>query len=121
MLDKGRAALAGTAGDYKFACALDLQLLQFAGIDPEALKAELQAGRSDAEILAWWRARAARAPTEPAIAAWSVHQDQRAPADPESRAFFNQVHRQVAPHRDDVVTWFDLLDLDDYASFGGRP
>ena len=26
----------------------------------------------------------------------------------------------LAPERDDIVTWFDLLDLDDYISFGGQ-
>jgi hypothetical protein len=51
MLDKGRALLAGQAGEYNFACPLDQQLLQFAGIDPKALKAELQTGKGDEFIL----------------------------------------------------------------------
>jgi hypothetical protein len=25
-----------------------------------------------------------------------------------------------APKRTDIVTWFDLLDVDDYVSFGGK-
>jgi hypothetical protein len=28
--------------------------------------------------------------------------------------------QKIAPNRDDLTTWFDLLDLDDYASFGGQ-
>jgi hypothetical protein len=44
----------------------------------------------------------------------------RAPADVESREFFHGIHAKVAPKREDVVTWFDLLDLDDYASYGGQ-
>jgi hypothetical protein len=31
-----------------------------------------------------------------------------------------QVNTNTAPNRDDLSTWFDLLDLDDYASFGGQ-
>jgi hypothetical protein len=54
------------------------------------------------------------------IAAWSAWQEQRAPDNPDSRAFFNDTHRKIAPKRTDVVTWFDLLDLDDYVSFGGK-
>jgi hypothetical protein len=27
---------------------------------------------------------------------------------------------KVGPNREDIVTWFDLLDLDDYVSFGGK-
>ena len=39
-LDKGRASLDGKNGEYHFACPLDKLFLEFAGVDPEALKAE---------------------------------------------------------------------------------
>ena len=29
-------------------------------------------------------------------------------------------HAKMAPKRRDIFTWFDLLDLDDYVSFGGQ-
>ena len=48
------------------------------------------------------------------------HAEQRAPADAESRAYFNELHTKAAPKREDIVTWFDLLDVDDYVSFGGQ-
>ncbi len=120
MLDKGRAVLAGKNGEYNFACPLDQQFLCFAGIDPEVLKQQLAAGKGDGEILEWVarNAKPARAVSE--IAAWSAYQEQRAPDNPGSRAFFNDVHGKVAPKRTDIATWFDLLDLDDYASFGGK-
>ena len=51
MLDKGRATLAGKNGEYHYACPLDQRFLEFAGIDPEALKMEL--GKGDGEILEW--------------------------------------------------------------------
>ncbi len=120
MLGKGRAVLAGKNGEYNFACPLDQQFLGFAGIDPEALKQQLAAGKGDGEILEWitQNAKPARAGSE--IVAWSSWQEQRAPDNPGSRAFFNDIHAKVAPQRTDIATWFDLLDLDDYASFGGR-
>jgi len=121
MIDKGRALLAGTQGEYKYACPLDQQFLTFAGIDAEALKAELAAGKSDGEILEWVNANASNHPTEAAIAAWSAFQEQRTPGVVEARAFFHKAHEELAPKRGDIVTWFDLIDLDDYASFGGRP
>ncbi len=121
MLDKCRATLAGRQGEYKYACPLDQHLLQFAGVDPEALKAQVATGQGDGDLLAWFDAHATRQPTPSAIAAWSAHQIQRAPGDPDSRAFFNQIHAAIAPRRTDIVTWFDLLDLDDYISFGGQP
>jgi hypothetical protein len=42
------------------------------------------------------------------------------PSDPESREYFDDIHKKVAPQREDIASWFDLLDLDDYASFGGK-
>jgi len=119
MLDKGRATLAGKNGEYNYACPLDQQFLQFVGVDPEALKQELAAGKGDGEILEWIE-KNAKTPRHPAeIASWSAWQEQRAPGEPELREFFNGVHAKVAPKRRDIVTWFDLLDLDDFASFGG--
>ncbi len=118
MLDKGRATLAGKNGEYKYACPLDQRFLEFVGLDPEALKAQLT--KSDGEVLSWIQANARhqRAPHE--IAAWSAWQEQRTPSDVESREFFNGIHKNIGPNREDISTWFDLLDWDDYVSFGGR-
>jgi hypothetical protein len=120
MLDKGRATLAGLNGEYNFDCPLDQLFTSFVGISGTELKERLAAGLGDGEILDWITANAKiqRAPFE--IAAWSAYQDQRAPSDLEMRQFFNEYHQQVAPARSDVVTWFDILDLDDYVSFGGK-
>lgn len=120
MLDKGRATIAGKNGEYHYACPLDQRFLEFAGVDPKALKKELAKGRGDGEILEWINAHSKTKPSAHEIAAWSALHDQRAPADPESRKFFNEVHAKLAPKREDIVTWFDLLDLDDYVSFGGK-
>lgn len=121
VLDKGRATIAGKNGEYTYACPLDQRFLQFVGIDPEALKQELAAEKNDGDILAWIEANSTTKPSAPLIATWSQQQEQRVPTDPDSRSFFNEIHAKVAPQRTDISTWFDLLDLDDYASFGGKP
>lgn len=121
LLDKCRAVLAGTQGEYKFACSVDQRFLSFVGIEPEALKAQVALGKSDSEMLSWIRteARPHRCPSE--IAAWSAYQEASVPGTPDARDFFQRCHTHIAPGRDDVTTWFDLLDLDDFASFGGCP
>jgi len=120
MLDKGRATISGKNGDYNYACPLDQRFLQFAGIDPEALKKEIAAGKSDGEILEWVQKNAKNKPTEPEIAAWSDFAERRVPGDADSRGFFNELQQKAAPNREDITTWFDLLDVDDFVSFGGR-
>jgi hypothetical protein len=119
FLDKGRAALAGTAGDYIFGCPLDQRFLEFTGLKLDAVRRQLKANKTDAQILAWIQRHAPRKPAPADIAAWSALQEQRVPTDPDGRTFFNDLHREAAAHRSDIATWFDLLDLDDFASFGG--
>jgi len=121
ILDKGRATLAGTPGEYTYGCPLDMRFFQFIGLEPDALKQQLSAGLPDGEILSWITRNASPKRNESEIKAWSDWQEQRVPTTPESRSFFNEIHAKVAPHREDIGTWFDLLDLDDYASFGGQP
>jgi hypothetical protein len=120
MLDKGRASVIGKVGEYHYNCPLDQRFTSFAGIDAEALKKELAAGKGDGEILEWITAKAKNKHTDSEIAAWSAQQEQRAPSDTESRAFFNDLHTKTAPKREDISTWADLLDVDDYVSYGGK-
>jgi hypothetical protein len=121
MLDKGRAVLAGKNGEYNYACPMDQRFLKFVGIKADALKKQLAAGKGDTEILAWVHKNAKRKLTDSEIQGWSAYQEQRAPADTGAREFFHGVHAKIAPKREDIATWFDLLDLDDYVSFGGKP
>src|SRR5580765_4955313 len=70
-LDKGRATIVGKNGEYHFACPLDQQFLTFVGIDPEPLRAELEAGKGDGEILEWINANARNKRTPWEIEQWS--------------------------------------------------
>ena len=118
ILDVGRAHLAGKAGEYHYGCPLDQEFFSFAGLKADDLLDLLKAGKSDTEVLAWVRQYSNRA--EPEIMFWSEYQAQRSPSDAEGRDFYNGSVQKIAPQRDDLVTWFDLLDLDDYTSFGGQ-
>jgi len=120
MLDKGRATLAGKNGEYHFDCPMDKRFLSFVGIDANKLKDQLAAGKGDGEILEWINANATNKFEEWQIQDWSAHQENRVPADTDSRSFFQKLHTAAGPKREDVTTWFELLDLDDFVSFGGK-
>ncbi len=120
MLDKGRATIANQNGEYHYACPLDKRFLSYTGINPEQLKEELAEGKSDSEILEWVQANAPHNPDPWEIAQGSAYQEARVPPDPESREFFNELHKAASEQREDIVTWFELLDLDDHVTCGGK-
>ena len=52
-LDKCRASLAGTLGEYHYDCPLDNLFFDFTGISAEAFKTQVATGASDNEMAAW--------------------------------------------------------------------
>jgi hypothetical protein len=120
MLDKCRATINNKAGEYHFNCPLDQRFFEFVGIKAEALKKQAAQGKGDGEMLAWIEANAKFKRSAVEIAAWSAFSEQRVPADLESRKYFSELHAAAAPKREDLGTWFDLLDVDDFVTFGGK-
>jgi hypothetical protein len=121
MLDKGRALLANKNGEYNYNSPTDQHLVRFLGFDPEALLQELAAGKGDGEILQWvlTNAKTPRTPWE--IQAWSTYFDNRGPdSDAETLTGFAEYVGQHSKTREDIKTWFDAFDLDDFVSFGGK-
>ena len=60
MIDKVRALNAGKIGDYTpFPCGGDKRFLSEAGVEADAFKAHVDAGKSDAEIGAWFKSQVA--------------------------------------------------------------
>lgn len=121
LIDKARAVAAGTNGDYHYNCPFDQQFFTFTGLNHEKFMAEVKAGKSDSELLAYVTNNMQPKRQSFEIDAWSHWMNQWTPSLPEKRAFFNDVHQKNAAHRSDIVTWFDWIELDDYVTFGGRP
>ena len=121
MLDKGRATLAGKNGEYHYNCTTGQYLVKFLGFDPDALLKELATGKGDGEVLEWVKvhSKTPRSPWE--IEAWSAFMEKRAPdSDAETLAFFAEELGRLSKTREDVKTWFEFGELDDYVSFGGK-
>lgn len=121
MLDKGRATLARKNGEYNYNSGTDQHLVRFLGFDPDFMLKELAAGKGDGEMLEWVQAhsKTPRAPWE--IEAWSAFMEKRGPdSDAETLELFAGYLRKFSRSREDVKTWFDSIELDDYVSFGGK-
>ena len=121
MLDKGRATLARKNGEYNYNSGTDQHLISFLGFDPEALLKELATGKGDGEILEWVQShsKTPRLPWE--IEAWSEFFEKRGPdSDAETLELFSKYVGKFSKSREDIKTWFEAIELDDYVSFGGR-
>jgi hypothetical protein len=119
LIDKARASIAGTQGDYTYDCAMDAHFWEFTGLNAGSFLAEVKTGKCDYDLLNHVLASMQPKRAKSEIIAWSAWLENRPPLATEGRAYFNQVHSAVGPRREDIGTWFDLLDLEDFVCFGG--
>lgn len=120
LLDKARAAATGKLGEFIYPCPLDNRFFAFTGLGADALLAEAKTGKSDTEMLAWVMGNLSpkRQPWE--IKAWSDYLTALSPGDIQRHKVFAEHIEKLAAGRDDIVTYFDRLDLDDYVSYCGK-
>ncbi|MGI8889990.1 MAG: DUF5069 domain-containing protein [Chthoniobacterales bacterium] len=122
MLDKGRATLNQQNGEFKYDAPFDQHVIKFLDFDPAALLEQLAAGKGDAEILEWLASQAKTKPTAWEIEQWSDYMLRRTPdSDEETLLFFFRRVGSYTKTREDIKTWMDLIDLDDFVTFGGKP
>ncbi len=122
MLDKGRAEIAGKNGEFNYNCPLDQHLINFLGFDPAALREELAKGSGDGDILEWLKTNAKHQHTPWEIEQWSDYMSRRGPdSDAQTLRYFAVALSKFTRTREDIKGWSDLLDLDDYVTFGGKP
>ncbi|MFZ5876481.1 MAG: DUF5069 domain-containing protein [Nitrospirota bacterium] len=111
MLDKARAKAAGTLGDYIYPCPLDQALLEFLGLGADAVFDVAKRGTDDQAVR--WVQKRATPHSANDIAAWNQSFFARKPTDEKKLQYFLETRNRIAPHRTDVTTWVDLLDLEE--------
>jgi len=112
MIDKCRAVLAGTEGEYIYPCPMDERLMEFAGISADQFTASVKANPSD-KVVADWFTRTAKAHAPAELDAWNRMMLTRGPTTPKKRASFNKLRNQIDPSRTDLTAWADLQDLEE--------
>ena len=115
-VDKCRASLAGTIGEYHYDCPLDNVLFSFKGINGEQFKAAVRAAKTYEEIGDWLQANGTKK-TPAEIKAWSDGVEADSPMKhPEKRAYFIENCSKLGLNPETSTT-FDWLEEDDRASF----
>ena len=115
-VDKCRASLAGTPGEYHYDCPLDNQLFSFKGITGEQFTAAVKVAKNYDEVGTWLLANGTTK-TAPEIEDWSEDREgESLMTNPEKRDYFiENCHRLgLDPNK---TTTFDWLEADDRFSF----
>lgn len=112
MIDKCRAVLAGTEGEYIYPCPIDERLMEFAGITSDQFTSAVKANSTDEGIVKWLEQTATQhQPAE--LEEWNRKLLARGPSSPESAAKFKQYLAAIDPSRTDITAWSDLQDLEE--------
>lgn len=118
LLDKARAVLADKGAEYHYNCPLDQQFFAFTGIGHEEMLAEIKSGKTDVQILAWVKERSKRQTWE--VVAWSAWIEQYGPGGAPGHKWAASMIEGNNTERDDIRSFADILDMDDYISYGGK-
>ena len=113
-LDKCRAVLAGSNGDYHFDCPLDRTFFDFAGIDSQAFSDFVGTGADDQAVDQWIRENTTiKDPTE--VAVWNNKMRCTRPCDmsPELQLFLEGYIPEFLVTSRPVYVWFDVYDIEE--------
>ena len=119
-IDKCRASLAGTPGEYHYDCPMDKMLFDFKGITGEQFKAVVQASKYYQDVGAWLQANGTKK-TPAEIKTWSDEVETGSLyKDPEKRAYFMEDCTRLGLNPQ-MNSTFDWLEADDRESFRRKP
>jgi hypothetical protein len=115
-VDKCRASLAGTPGEYHYDCPLDNLFFSFKGINGEQFKAAVQAAKNYEDVGIWLQANGTKK-TPAEIKSWSDEMEAGSlMKNPEKRDYFMESCSKLGLNPQ-MNTTFDWLEADDRESF----
>ena len=118
-VDKCRASLAGTLGEYHYDCPLDNMLFSFKGITGEQFQAAVKTLNDYEEVGAWLQANGTRR-TAAEIKTWSDEMEAGSlMKNPAKRAAFIENCHKIGLNPE-MNTTFDWLEADDRSSFSRK-
>jgi hypothetical protein len=114
--DKGRADIAGTVGEYHYACPLDQMLFEFKGVKGDEVKKLLASGATDEQVVTWFNTNGTPKTNEE-ITGWSTGIETYRPYEnPEKKDWFAGECSKLGL-KPETSTLVDYLEADDLVSF----
>ena len=115
-VDKCRATINGTPGEYHYDCPLDNMLFSFKGINGEQFKQAVQAAKNYEDVEVWLEENGNQK-TPVQIKEWSDEMESASLRNnPDKREYFVEQCTQLGLDPETTTT-FDWLEADDRATF----
>ena len=113
-LDKCRAVIAGTNGEYHYDCPLDQLFLTFAGISADDFKEFVATGADDDAVAAWINENGTSR-TQEEIVAWNndLRYKRISEMPIELQVFLEGYIPEFLPEGRVVNYWFDVYDIEE--------
>jgi len=112
-LDKCRATLAGTVGEYHFNCPLDQMFLNFVGISAESFQDFVATGADDEAVANWIQENSSK--TQEEIVTWNndlrYKRISEMPVD--VQVYLESYIAEFIPQNRVVYYWFDVYDIEE--------
>jgi len=113
-IDKAKAHNAGKLGEYDYDCPHDKPLFEFLGTNGDEFARKVAELDTDEAIANWVQSTFLAKKTSAQTEAFNAERMRWHPEPgSHSEEYFNNLREQVAPGRPEIVTWFDILDLDE--------
>ena len=113
-LDKCRSVIAGTAGDYHYACPLDNFFFEFAGIDADAFKDFVATGACDDEVATWISQNAKKCSQEELVEWNNSYRYKRISEMPINlQVYLEGYIADFIPADKVIYHWFDIYDIEE--------
>ncbi|MCG8598611.1 MAG: DUF5069 domain-containing protein [Verrucomicrobiales bacterium] len=113
-LDKCRAEVAGTLGEYHFDCPLDNLLFDFTGITADQLREKVSSGATDEEIGNWLR-DTSKVKEKREVIKWNndLRYKRISEMPIELQEFLEEYIPENLPDGSIVYYWFDVYDIEE--------
>jgi len=113
-LDKCRAELAGTAGEYHFDCPLDNIFFDFTGINGDKFKEYVATGASDEEVATWVKDQA-KEQSEEEVVKWNndLRYKRISEMPLNLQVFLEGYIEEFIPKDKIIYYWFDVYDIEE--------
>jgi len=132
VIDKARARLEGTLGEFSYGCPMDQHFFEFVGTTTEAFLDGVRGSPDDAAVTAWLKRTCSRfreapeglpsgtvvptppdAPASAAIAEFNRMLCELGPSSPESKARMAADARKIRPGCGEVCTWVGMIEVEE--------